>query len=141
MTCNTVRSLPAILWERAAEGRGSWTDCRSSGGVYCAQKLHELVANLGGRFMLYPVTGIVEFETAHETGKAGAKLVHRKRIEFFHAIRLASNEEGRLGDFRAFPCGGQKEIRFGGAIIVETTVKAGTLEFSDVVGNVIGFGP
>jgi hypothetical protein len=44
------------------------------GGVYLAQELHELVADLGRGFVLYPVAYMVEFETPHETGKAGAEL-------------------------------------------------------------------
>jgi hypothetical protein len=33
------------------------------------------------------------------------------------------------------------EIRFGGAVVVQATMKAGTLEFSDVMSDVIWFGP
>jgi hypothetical protein len=52
------------------------------GGAYGAQELHELVADLVRGFVLYPVAHIVEFEFANETGKAGAHLVHGRRIEF-----------------------------------------------------------
>src|SRR5438132_7779601 len=39
-------------------------------------------------------------------------------------------------DLRAFPRGGQIEIQFGGAVVIQATVKAGTLEFSDVMSDV-----
>ena len=79
--------------------------------------------------MLYPVAHIVEFEIPHETGKAGAEFFDGW-IERLQAIRLPRNVKGRLGDLRAFPSAGQIEIRFGGAVVVQATVKAGTLEFS-----------
>jgi hypothetical protein len=43
-----------------------------SGWVYGAQELHELLTDLGRRFMLDPVAHIVEFEAPHQTGKVGA---------------------------------------------------------------------
>ena len=108
--------------------------------VYGAQELHELVTDLGRGFVLYPVAHIVEFEIPHETGKAGAELFEGW-IERPQAVRLSPNVKGRLGDLRAFPSGGQIEIRFGGAVVVQPAVKAGTLEFSDVMSDVIGFCP
>ena len=113
---------------------------RVLGSVYGAQELHQLVADLGRGFVLYPVAHIVEFETPHETGKAGAELADRW-IEHLQAIRRPRNEKRRLGDLRAFPCAGQIEIGFGSAVVIQTTVKAGTLEFSDVVSHVIWFRP
>ena len=111
------------------------------GGVYGAQELHELVADHVGGFVLYPVAHIVEFEPAHETGKTGAHLVHGKRIEFFQSIRLPPNEKGGLSDLRAFESGGQIEIRFGRAVVVQAAVKAGALEFRDDMIDVIWFRP
>ena len=91
--------------------------------------------------MLYPVAYIVEIDPSHETGKAGAHLLHGKRIEFFQSVRLPPNEKGRLSDLRAFKSGGPTEIRFGGAVVVQATVKAGALEFRDVVMDVIWLRP
>src|SRR5579864_9163660 len=110
------------------------------GGVCGAQKLHELVTDLGRGFVLYPVAHIIDFEVPHETGKPGAQFFDGW-IELLQAIRLPPNVEGRLGDLRAFPSAGQIEIRFGGAVVVQATVKAGTLEFSDVMSDVIWFHP
>ena len=110
------------------------------GSVYGAQELHELITDLGRGFVLYPVAHIVEFETPHETGKAGAELFEGW-IERPQAVHLSPNVKGRLGDLRAFPSGRQIEIRFGGAVVVQSTVKAGSLEFSDVMSDVVGFGP
>jgi hypothetical protein len=62
-------------------------------------------------------------------------------IEPLQAIRLPRNVKGRLGDLRAFPRAGQIEIRFGGAVVVQATVKAGTLEFSDVMSDVTWLRP
>src|SRR5579864_7890218 len=107
---------------------------RVASGVYGAQELHELVTDLGRGFVLYPVAHVVEYETPHETGKAGAELFDGW-IEHLQAIRLPRNEKGRLGDLRAFPRAGQIEIRFGSAVVIQATVKAGTLEFSDVVSD------
>jgi len=89
---------------------------------------------------LYPVAHIVEFETPHETGNEGAELVGGW-IELLQAIHLPRNEKGRLGDLRAFPRGGQIEIQFGGAVVIQATVKAGTPEFSDVMSDVIWLRP
>ena len=89
---------------------------------------------------MYPVAHIIEFEIPHETGKAGAQFVHGW-IEHLQAIRLPRNVKRRLGDPRAFPSAGQLEVRFGGAVVVQGTVKAGPLEFSDVMGDVIWFRP
>jgi hypothetical protein len=68
-------------------------------------------------------------------------LVHCKRIELLQAVRLAPNEKGRLRDLRAFEGGGEIEIRFGGAVIVQGAVKAGALEFRNVMIDVIWFHP
>jgi len=46
-----------------------------------------------------------------------------------------------LGDLRAFIGPGQIEIRFGGAVVIQGTVKAGALEFSNVMSDVIRFNP
>ena len=51
------------------------------------------MTDLGRGFVLYPVAHIVEFEPPNETGKAGAHLVHGKRIELFQTIRLPPNEK------------------------------------------------
>ena len=104
------------------------------------QELHELVADLGRGFVLYPVAHIVDFESPHKTGKASAELFDGW-IEHLQAIRFPRNEKGRLGDLRAFPSGRQIEIRFGGAVVIQAAVKAGTLEFSDVVSDVIWLRP
>ena len=112
-----------------------------SSGVYLAQELHELVADHVRGFVLHPVAHIVEFETSDETGKAGAHLVHGQRIELFQAIRLPPNEKGRLSDLRAFESGGQIEIRFGGAVVVQAAMKAGALEFRNVMIDVIWLRP
>jgi len=64
-----------------------------SNGRNPAQKLHKLVIDHIGRFVLHPVAHIVEFETANETGKTRAHLVYRKRIEFFQSIRFPPNEK------------------------------------------------
>ena len=104
------------------------------------QELHELVTDLGRGFVLDPVAHIVDFEIPHETGKAGAHFFHGW-IELPQAIRLPRDVKGRSSHLRAFPGAGQIEIRFGGAVVVQATVKAGTLEFSDVMSDVIWFGP
>jgi hypothetical protein len=91
--------------------------------------------------VLHPVAHIVEFEPAHETRKAGAHLVHAKRIEFSHPVCLSPDEKGRLSDFCAFEGGGQIEIRLGAAVVVQTTVKASALELRDVMSNVVSFRP
>jgi len=44
-----------------------------------------------------------------------------------------------LGDLCASPSAGQIEIWFGGAVVVQVTVKDGSLEFSGVVSDVIWF--
>ena len=106
-----------------------------------AQELHQLVTDLLRGFVLYPVAHVVEFETSQETGKADSELVGRKWIELFQAIRLSCNVKGRLRDLRAFPGGRQIEIRLCGAVVVQATVKAGSLEFSDVMSDVIWFRP
>ena len=79
--------------------------------------------------MLYPVAHIIEFEIPHDAGKTGAELFERG-IECPQAVRLSCNVKRRLSDFRAFPGGGQIEIRFGGTVVVQGTVEAGTLKFS-----------
>ena len=84
---------------------------------------------------------IVEFERSDEPGKAGAHLLHCQWIKLFQAIRFSPNEKGRLGDLRAFESGGQGEIRFGGAVIVQAAVKAGALEFRNVMIDVIWLRP
>ena len=98
------------------------------------------MTDVGSGFVLYPVAHIVEFETPHETGKAGAELFEGW-IERPQAVHLAPNVKGRLDDLRAFPSRGQIEIRFGGAVVVQPAVKTGALEFSDVMSDVIGFCP
>ena len=90
---------------------------------------------------MHPVAHVVEFEPTHQTGKAGAHLVRGKWIKLFQAIRFSPNEKGRLRDLRAFESGGQGEIRFGGAVIIEATVKAGALEFRNVMTDVIWLRP
>ena len=110
------------------------------GGVYGAQELHELVTDLGRGFVLYPVAHIIDFEIPHETGKVGAEFFGGW-IEHPQAIRLPRNEKGRLGDLGAFPSAGQIEISFSGAVVIQTTMEAGTLEFSDVMCDVIWLHP
>ena len=46
-----------------------------------------------------------------------------------------------MSDLRTFKSGGQIEIRFGGAVVVQATVKPSSLEFRDVVIDVIRFRP
>ena len=107
------------------------------GGVYGAQEFHELITDQVRGFVLYPVANIVQFEPPNETRKAGAHLVHGKRIEFFESISFSPDVKGRLSDLRAFEGGGQIEIRFGGTVVVQATVKAGELKFRDVMIDVI----
>ena len=111
-----------------------------SGRVYGAQELHELITDLGRGFVLYPVAYIVEFENPHETGKADAEFF-KGWIERSQAIRLSRNVKRRLGNLCAFPGAGQIEIRFGGAVIVQAAVKAGALEFRNVMTDVIWLRP
>src|SRR4029077_5241243 len=103
------------------------------GRGYGAQELHELITDLGRGFVLYPVAHIVEFERPDETGKAGAHLVDGQWIDLFQAIRFPQNEKRSLRDLRAFESGGQSEIRFGGAVVVQAAVKAGALKFRNVM--------
>jgi hypothetical protein len=91
--------------------------------------------------VVHPVAHVVEFEPTHQTGKAGAHLVQGKRIKLFQSIRLPPNEKGRLSNLGAFERGGQIELVFGGAVIVQSAVKAGALEFRDNMIDVIWFGP
>ena len=107
------------------------------GSVQSPQELHELLTNHLRRFVLYPMAHIVELEPSPEPRKPGAHLVHGKRIKFFHSIRLPPNEKGRLRDLRTLESGGQIEIRFCGAVVVQPPVKAGALEFSDIMIDVI----
>jgi hypothetical protein len=44
--------------------------------VYGAQELHDLVADLGRGFVLYPVAHIVDFESSHETRKANSEFFY-----------------------------------------------------------------
>jgi len=99
-----------------------------------------VVADLGRGFVLYPVAHIVDFQISHETWKAGAEFFHGW-IQPFQAILLPRNVKRRLSDLRAFPNAGQIEIQFGGAVVVQATVKAGALEFRDVMSDVIWFRP
>ncbi len=101
---------------------------------------HKLFADFGRGFVLYPVAYIVEFEVPDETGKAGAELLKR-RIERPKTIGLTRDVKRRLGDLRTFPGGGQVEIRFSGAIVIQGTAKAGSLEFRYVVSHIIWFHP
>jgi hypothetical protein len=110
------------------------------GRVYGAQELHEPVTDLGRGLVLYPVAHIVDFKIPHKTGKAGAEFFDGW-IEHPQPVRLSGNEKGRLGDPRAFPSAGQIEISFSGAVVIQTTVKTGALEFSDVMSDVIWFHP
>src|ERR1700691_636761 len=93
-------------------------------GIDGTQEFHELVTDVGRGFVLYPVADIVEFETPHETGKATTELFDRW-IEHLQPIHLPGDDKGRLGDLGGFQCTGQKEIRFGSAIEIQATVKAG----------------
>ena len=89
---------------------------------------------------MYPVAHIVEFEIPEETGKAGAELFEGW-IKRPQAVHLAPNVKGRLGDLRAFPGRRQIEIRFGGAVVIQSAVETATLELSDIMSDVIGFCP
>jgi hypothetical protein len=120
----------------------SW-DCSAAAvlaAVYGAQKLQDLVTDFARGFVLNPVAHTVDFETPHETRKAGAEFFEGW-IELSQAVRLSRDVKGRLGDLRAFPGPGQIEIRFGGAVVIQGAVKAGTLEFSNVMSDVIYFSP
>ncbi len=101
------------------------------------QELHKVVTDHARGFALYPMANIVEFERSHETGKAGTHLLHGGWIELLQAIRLPPNEKGWLGDLRAFESGGQIEIWFGGAVVIQATAKSGALECRDVMIDVI----
>ena len=105
------------------------------------QKLHELLIDHIRGFVLYPVAHIVEFETANETGNAGAHLIHGQRIKLFQAIRLPPDEKRRLRNPGAFPRSGQVKVRFSGPIVVQGTVKAGALKFRHVMSDVIRLRP
>ncbi len=96
------------------------------GRVYRAQELHKLFADFGRGFVLYPVAYIVEFEIPHETGKTGAKLFKRG-IKRPQAISFTRDVKRRLSDLRAFPGGGQIEIRFGGAVVIQGAMETGAL--------------
>jgi len=104
------------------------------------QEFHELVTDLGRGLVLYPVAYTIEFEIPHDTGKAGAELFEWG-IERSQAIGLSRNVKRRLGDFRAFPSGGQIEIGLGGTVVIQRAVKAGTLKFRHVVSDVIRLRP
>lgn len=106
------------------------------GGFHGAEKLHDLVTDFGRGFVLNPVAHIVDFEMPHETRKAGEEFFEGW-IELPQAICLSRNVEGGLGDLRTFISPAQIEIRFGGAVVIQGTVKAGTLEFSHVMGDVV----
>jgi hypothetical protein len=82
------------------------------------------------------VIHIVDFTVPHETRKAGAEFLER-RIELTQAIRFARDVKGRLGDRCTLPGAGQIEILFGGAVVIQSAVKSGSLEFSHVVSDVI----
>lgn len=105
-------------------------------GADGAQKLHDLVTDFGRGLVLNPVTHIVDFKIPHETRKAGAESLER-RIELTQAILLARDVKGRLCDRCTLPCAGQIEIWFGGAVVIQSAVKSGALEFSDVMSYVI----
>ena len=107
--------------------------------AYAAKELHELVADQVRGFVLDPVAHIVEFKRTLETGKACTHLVPGKWIEFSQSVRLPPNEKRRLSDLRAFESGGQIEIEFGSSVVIQGTVKAGALEFSDVMIDLIWF--
>lgn len=66
-------------------------------GLYCAQKLHNLVTDLSRGFVLNPVAHIVDFEIPHETRKAGPEFV-KGWIELPQAIGLSRNtlDGGRM---------------------------------------------
>ena len=70
-------------------------------GGYGAQELHGLITAFVHGFVLYPVAHIVEFETPHETSKAGAESV-RGRIQLHRAIRLPAMKKEGQGIFAPF---------------------------------------
>ena len=88
-----------------------------------------------------PVAHIIEFERCDEAWKAGAHLIHGKRVEFFQTVRFPPHEKGGLRDFGAFPSGGQIEIRFCGAVVIQGTVKAGAPELGHVMNDVTWLSP
>ena len=112
----------------------------SLGGIYCAQELHDLITDFGGSFVLYPMAHIIDFNVPEQTRKSGAEFLEGW-IELSQAIRLPRNIKGRLRDLRVFPGAGQIEIGFCGAVVIQAAAKSRTLEFSDVMGDVIGFHP
>lgn len=83
-----------------------------------------------------PVSNIVYCERPHKTRKTCAEFFERW-IEFRQAVRLPRNVEGRLGNLRALPDPGEIEVWFCGAVIVQGTVKSGTLKFSDIMLDII----
>src|ERR1700722_10693367 len=121
-------------------GRSNLTR-RVSGMFHGAEKRHELVADQVGGLVLDPVADIVEFEPAHQARQTGTHLVDRQRIEFFQAVRIAPNEKRGLRDLGAFESGGQGEIRFGRAIVVQAAVEARALKLGDVVLDVVRLRP
>ncbi len=108
--------------------------------AYRAQKLHELFADFGRGFVLYPVAYIVEFEVPDKTRKAGAK-VFSSGIKRCQTVCPSRDVKRRLGDLRALPGSRQVEVWFRGTIVVQCTMKASALEFRYVVGHVAGIRP
>jgi|SRR5580704_2412221 hypothetical protein len=112
----------------------------SLGGIYDAQELHDLITDFGGSFVLYPMAHIIDFKVPEQTRKSGTEFLEGW-IELSQAIRLPRNIKGRLRDLRVFPGAGQIEIGFCGAVVIQAAAKSRTLEFSDVMSDVIGFHP
>ena len=73
--------------------------------IHSTQKLHQLLINYLGGFVLHPVANIVEFEPSHEARETGTHLVNCQRIKFFQPVRLSPNEKRRLSDLRTFERG------------------------------------
>ena len=110
-------------------------------GVDRAQKLHELVADLSRGFVLYPVAHVVELDASHETGKAGAQLINGQWVEFLQSICLPHHVKRWLRNLRALKSSGQVEVWLGSPVVVQATVEAGALEFSNIMGDIIWLRP
>jgi hypothetical protein len=106
MSCGCHRAFDALAHPKVSSAfrlilAGEEIERHALGGVYGAQKLHQLVSDLFRGFVLYPVAHVVDFEIPHETGEAGTEFFDGW-IKCPQAIRLPRNVKGRLGDFRAF---------------------------------------
>jgi hypothetical protein len=100
------------------------------------QELQELFVDLLLSLVVDPMADALQLDAVDQTGKAGAELFEWW-IERPEVVRSSGHVERRLGDLGAFEGGGQMEVGFGGAVIVQCAVKACPLELADGMGHVI----